>query len=134
MSDRIELVASQTFTTSGNSDAVSVPTAVMAMLGVDITAVVATITDFDVWLEGSDDGGTTWYELPCDLVLKSSGTGTANSVGATQRNVVDSYTTASAAKFVGIYKALPADMVRLRWILTGTGSPSETFSASLVVK
>jgi len=133
MAERIELQASVQQNASGNSGQFSIPTMVQAILGVDVTAGSGTISDFDVWLEGSDDGGTTWYELPCDLVMKSSGTGTANTVAANQRNVVDSKTSTTAEKFVGIYKALPADVVRLRWILTGT-TPTMTFSASLVGK
>jgi hypothetical protein len=131
MAERIELVASATQTASGNSAAFSVPTAVMAMLGIDITA-GSTVTKLDIYLEGSDDGGTTWYELPCDVVMKTSAVDADNAAtSAPQRDVVKDKASTAAEKFTGIYRQLPADYVRLRWIFTGT---SFTMSASLVVK
>jgi hypothetical protein len=123
---RIELVASATQTASGNSAAFAVNTATMGSLGVDVTA--ENMTDFDAWLEGSDDGGTTWYPIPPDSI-------TVDSTRAVTRNptsadVVVSHA-AGAEKFTGEFKHLPWDRVRLAWALTGTDI---TFSASLVVK
>jgi len=126
--ERIELVASAQQTASGNSASFKVSTIKMAMVGVDVTAVTA-VTDLDVYLEGSDDAGTTWYEIPCDFSLRTESDGTPATVSTNQRDIASSIT--ATGKFVGIFKHLPADYVRLRWILAGTNF---TMSASLVGK
>lgn len=127
---RTELVASSAQTASGVSAKFQIPSAADVMVGVDITAGTS-ITTFDVWLQASDDGGTTWFDYPADLVLKSTTSGTANSATANTRDIVDNKTTTTAEQFVGVFKRIAADWVRLRWALTGT---SVTFSASMVAK
>ena len=130
MAERIELVASAVQTASGNSAAFKVDTIKEAMVGVDITA-GTTVTALDIYLEGSDDGGTTWYELPCDVAMQTSGTATDNAARTNERDIVKSKASTTAEKFIGIYRNLAADYVRLRWIFTGTNF---TMSASLVGK
>jgi hypothetical protein len=122
------LLASATQTATGQSAAFAVPTLTMAMIGVDITA-VSSVTDFTCWLEGSDDGGTTWYELVADQVMEHSGAQTENAPDNDQRNIVDSKT--ATGKHAAVYKHLATDYVRLSWYFAGT---SVTFSASLVGK
>ena len=120
---RIELLASAAQTASGNSAAFDVPTLTMAMVGIDIT--VDDFTDFDAWLEGSDDNGTTWYALEADSEV-------VNSTRVDAQNQVDIASSASGVeKYSGVFKHLATDKVRLAWSLTGT---SITFSASLVGK
>jgi hypothetical protein len=123
---RIELVASATQTGSGNSATFSVNTATMASLGIDVTA--ENMTDFDAWLEGSDDGGTTWYPVAPDSITIGS-TRVVTRVPTASDAVVSH--AAGAETFAAEYKHLPWDRVRLAWALTGTDI---TFSASLVVK
>lgn len=131
---RTEIIASAAFTTSGNSAAISTATATQLMVGVDVTAQSGTTPVLDLWLQVSDDGGTTWYDMPADLTLKTAntaGTGTlSSSPGA--RDIVDNLS-AATGQFLGIYKHIATDRVRLKWIISGT-TPSFTFSASMVAK
>lgn len=129
---RSELVASSAFTASGVSASLSVPTANHLFVGVDITASSGTPV-LDLWLQGSDDGGTTWYDVPFDLALQTSTTATENTTRTNDRSIIDNRTSTSAAQFLGIYKSLAADKIRLKWIISGS-SPSFTFSASVVAK
>ncbi len=123
---RFELVASTTVTASGNTIGFAVPTLTMVLIGVDITA--EDMTDFDAWLEGSEDDGTTWYPLAPDRRTVASTRVTT--VEPTDCLIVASHA-ASAEKFSGEFKHLATDKVRLAWALTGTDI---TFSASLVGK
>ncbi len=128
---RTELIASATQTASGNSGAFSLATARDIMVGVDFTT-GSSVTDLDLWLQASDDGGTTWYDYPADIVLTSANTAaTGTIVSVASRDIVDSYSSTTAAQFVGIYKSIASDKIRLKWIFTGT---SFTLSASMVAK
>jgi hypothetical protein len=123
---RIELVASTTVTSSGNtSPGTAVPTLTMALVGVDITA--ENMSVFDCWLEGSEDDGTTWYPLAPDSITVASTR--VVTVNPTANEIV--VAAAAVGKFSGEFKHLAPDKVRLAWALTGTDI---TFSASLVGK
>ncbi len=125
---RIELVASAAQTATGNSNASSVPTITMAIVAIDITAVSA-LTDFTAWLEGSDDGGTTWYTLIADWAVKNDTDATKTAPALDQRDICKE--TSGVSKHIAQYGHLPTDTVRLAWNFSGT---SVTFSASLVGK
>ena len=126
---RTELLPSAAQTASAASSGQQLSTIQQAIVGVDITAGSGTITDFDLWLECSDDGGTTWYRLVADhVVIDSTGADSQDQV-----NIVDNKTTTAAERYLAVYQVLPSDYVRVRWTLTGT-TPSLTFSVSLVGK
>lgn len=127
---RIELVASAVQSGSANSDAFSVATLTMGVVGVDITAITST-PDLDIWLQGSDDGGTTWYDLPYDQQLTSAAAAADLTANTHKRNINGTSSAAAVSKHAAVYKHLAADVVRLAWVLT-TGTI--TFSASLVGK
>ncbi len=129
---RTNLVPAAAYTTSGVGLSLSMLTASMLAISVPITAGSGTVA-LDLWLEGSNDGGATWFELPADLILKSSGAAAGNAVTANARDVVDNKTSTTAENFVAIYKHVPFDLVRPRWILTGT-TPSLTFSVGANAK
>ncbi len=126
---RQEMVASAAQTASGVSSGFSIPTAAQLMIGIDTTT-GSSVTDFDLWLQASDDNGTTWYDYPADYVLKSSSTG-ANTPTAATLLIVASKNSTTAEQFVGVYKHIASDRIRLKWTFTGT---SITFSASYVAK
>lgn len=130
---RTELLASQALVASGNTAKFSVTTATQIVVGADVTAVSGTSPVLDLWLQVSDDGGTTWYDMPADFTLKTANAAAAGTFVAGGRDIVDAYGTASAADFLGVYKHLAADYVRLKWIISGT-SPSFTMSVSMVAK
>jgi hypothetical protein len=129
---RTELIASTAIVANGNTNAFALDTDSTLAIGVDITAGSGTVA-FDLWLQVSDDGGTTWYDMPADLVLKSANSASAGTVAANSRDIVDGKTTTTAEQFIGIYKSLASDRFRLKWILTGS-SPSLTLSASAMSK
>ena len=132
--DRIEILESGEQNASGNSGAVNLKTATMAMLTVNVSSVSGTSPQLDVWLQGSDDGGTTWYDLVADQALQTKSDDAAGGTVRTNvRDVVDAKTSTDAERFMAIYKHLPTDKVRLRWKISGT-SPAFTFGARLVVK
>lgn len=122
-SQRITIQSSAAQTASGNSSYFLVSTATQAVCYVDITAASA-VSDFDLYLQGSNDDGTTWFDVPCDHVLDDAG-----GAVATQRNIVNNET--GTGKWTGVFKVFPYKHVRAKWALTGT---SVTFSVILDVK
>jgi hypothetical protein len=127
------MIASAAFTASGNSAAFSVPTGEQLMVGIEVTASSGTTPVLTAWLQVSDDGGTTWYDMPADMTLLSAATAATGTMSsAPLRNIINTVTSA-AGKFLAIYKQVPSDRVRLSWVISGT-TPSFTFSASMVTK
>jgi hypothetical protein len=112
-----------------SSGEMALTTASMLMAEVDITAAAATITDFDLWLEGSVDNGLTWFRLIADFI-DANGT----DVTTPRSNIVNNYTTAAAARFAALYRHVPCMKVRAKASLTGTGSPSVTFTVNVGAK
>jgi len=133
-SQRFEMLASAAQIGSGNSAAFPVPTMSMLMVGVDITLVSGTTPTLGIWLQGSDDGGTTWYDLPYDLQMTSFNAAADVTAFTARRNINGSALAAVISKHVAIYQELPTDTVRLAWIIGGTATPTFTFSASAVGK
>jgi hypothetical protein len=132
---RTEIIASSAFTANGNSAAFPIPTAEQLIVGVDVTAQSGTSPILTVFLQCSDDGGTTWYDMPVDLTLLSANTAATGTMSATaKRNIVDTLTGAAAVgQFLAVIKAAPTDTLRAKWIISGT-TPSFTFSISMVAK
>lgn len=122
---------SESRTEDGESLGVKVPTLSMLMVGVDITAVSGTTPTLAVWLQTSDDGGTTWYDTPADLIMASSSGSTDVTATTNKRNIAND--TAVVGQHVAIFKHLPSDYVRVKYDLGGT-SPDYTFSVKAVGK
>jgi hypothetical protein len=127
-----ELVASQAFIASGNSVWLPLSTASLLVATVNFTAGSGTIAGMNLWFQASADGGATAFDLPADLVLKTSSAAGGNTTTANQRNIV-SKTDVTLEQFIGIFKHVAANRVRAKWVLTGT-SPSLTFSVNVVAK
>jgi len=131
--ERFELAASAARTATGNSAAFEINTTRL-MLGVDVTAASGTSPQLDLWLQGSDDGGTTWYDLVCDQVLKTAGSAAVSgTVALNVRDVVDAKVSTAAESFMGLYSDLATDTVRVRWVISGA-TPSFTFRVASTVK
>ena len=128
---RTEVVPNAAYTVSGSSQPVQVNTASMLAVMLNITALSGTPA-FDCWLEASDDGGTTWYEVPADQVLKHAGVAAENTVVINHRSVVDNHTSGTA-KYLARYGFCPYDRVRLTWTISG-GTPVVTFDAVICGK
>ena len=125
---RTEIFASASVTASGNTSPLSLPTASNLIIGIDITVWASTGPLF--FFQVSDDGGITWYDHPIELMMTTTGDGTA---GAATPNATSFQTVlvATTPKVLFIFKNLAADLVRLRWTVAGG---SATFSASAVAK
>jgi len=130
-SARTTLVALAVFTSSGNSVDMPVSTGTMMAVEVDITAGSGTPT-LTLWMEGSVDGGTTWFRLLADL-LNTDINGTITDVATARSNIVNGSTVTTADRYSAVYKHLPCDRVRTRWTITG-GTPSRTFAVYVGVK
>lgn len=71
--NRVALQASSTQVASNNGAAVSVGNWREAVVFLNVTAATGTL---DVKLQSSDDGGTTWYDLPNAAFAQKTATGT----------------------------------------------------------
>ena len=133
---RQEMVASAAQTASGNSATFSLATCNNLFVGVDVTACSGTLV-LTAFLQGSDDGGTTWYDYPADLAIATANTAATGTLSPApgRRNIVDTLTcgsTLNAVPYLGVYKNIATDRIRLKWIASST--TSATFSASYVCK
>ncbi len=84
-----------------------------------VTAGVATVTNFEVGIEGSLDGGTTFTSIFCDAI--TDGTDTLR----TTINIIDETVLVTSASYYGECDGGFA-LYRAFWVLAGT-TPSETF-------
>jgi len=133
---RIAIQASAAQTATGNSGSFNLSTASQLFVGVDITAQSGTTPTLTVWLMGSYDGGTTWFDMPNDLALITATTAATGTMSATsRRNIVDTINiaTAGAQKHVAIYRNVACDKIRANWVISGAGA-TLTFSISAVAK
>ena len=112
-------------TGTGTGDEFSVKDLTMLMVGVSLTDYNGT-AGFTCWLEGSTDGGDTWF----DLAGKRSGSPDLEVPGSQvfDRDIMDDQTTLVNDK-VTIIDHLPADRIRLRWVVNGTDA---TFACNAV--
>lgn len=99
-----------------------------------ITAGSGTLSALSLYLEGSDDGGTTFYELVADTVLKNTGLAADPTVNSAKRNIItETAIVTSETKWTAQYTRFP-DKVRVRIIITPTAAPSETVGVKAVGK
>ena len=132
-SERIELLASAAQTASANGAAVDVSGHKELLVMVNVTAGSGTLTAFSVFLESSDDGGATWYEILADTVLKSTGAAAEPTPTLQKRNIVTETAIVASAKYAATYTKF-GEKVRPRWLITPTSSPSETFEINAIGK
>lgn len=131
---RFEMVSAQAFTLSGNSAPFAVATGVDLDVSVNCTAASGTTPTMHVFLQGSPDGGTTWYDVPCDMALTTNAAGANVAAKTTNRNINgDTAISAAGTKCNGRFRGLGYDTIRLAWVIGGT-TPSFTFEADCVAK
>lgn len=121
------LLASAAQTGSSNSVPLPVATATMLAVQVDITAGSGTPT-LTLWMEGSNDDGTTWFRLVANAIVTDIN-GTIADV-ANRSNIVNASASTTVDRYGAVYNYLPCKLVRSRWTLTG-GTPSRTFSINV---
>ena len=122
---RFAIQSSTAQTANGNSAQHQVSTGSMLALFVDLTAVSGA---FDLWLQGSSDGGTTWFDLAADLVTETADSATEVTSTTDTRDIADGET--AVGKWAAIFKHLPVDFIRIKWRVT----TSATFSVLAVAK
>lgn len=97
-------------TSNGNSDTFQQPDLALVGLFVNVTNVSGTLPSITVTLQHSPDG-TTWYNVGSICVTR---------------------TTTGASSSSPVALALLSDYLRICWSISGTDSPSFTFSADVV--
>lgn len=107
---RLTLLASTTETASGFSPAVEVGEDREAFVTLNCTAVSGTSPTLSVLIQGSDDGGTTWYNVP-------NGTFTQLTAAGSQAVQLNTF----------------SDYIRAGYTIAGT-TPSFTFAVKAVTK
>jgi hypothetical protein len=128
--DIFTLKASGAQTTAGTGSLVEVGPWRLMTVTVNVTAGSGTVNPFRVWIEVTPDG-TTWFELPCRLVLKTGATA-PGAAAANQRDIVNETAVQTSAKYVGVCD-LTGPQIRAAWNIAGS-SPSETFSVTASAK
>lgn len=98
---------------------------------VNVTAGSGTVGTFKVLLEGTNDGGTVYYDIPCDVVTKNAADTVTPVVTGTSL-IVNETAVVTAAKYVCVTRVGTA-RARARWVIAGT-TPSETFSVTVNLK
>jgi hypothetical protein len=126
-----DLLASAAQVASGNGASVDVSGLKEMAVYVDATATSGTVTEWDLWLESSNDGGVSWFEIHADSVLKGGEVDPGGASGP-QRDVVNESSGQASQKYIAKYTNF-GNKVRARWSLVGT-TPSQTFSAKGVGK
>lgn len=128
---RVELLASAAQIATGNGGGIAVGNLKELTVYVDLTAISGTAPLLDVWLQSSSDGGTNWYDM---LYEAGSMDAAANAVPGSSstwsRDVLSGVSATSRA--TAIYKSF-GDLVRVRWVISGT-TPSFTFSVKSIGK
>jgi hypothetical protein len=115
---------------NGNSVDVEILTGTMMDVMVILGTGSGTITDLDLWIEGSNEaeGATNFHRLHADTI-DANGT----DVVTPRSNIVNSKATTTAEKYGATYKHLPVRRVRAAWILAGT-TPSIPLTVQFTVK
>jgi hypothetical protein len=128
-----EMQASGALTASGNTAAFKLSTATNVVVSVNVTAISGTSPFLDLWVQGSSDGGATWYDYPATETLVSANAASAGVIASVSRDIVNNITTGATGQYIGLYKGIATNSIRLRWIVSGT-TPSFTLSAWFVAK
>lgn len=128
-SQRLTLKTLGAETSAGQGSSAELGNRKYVSVTVRVTAGVATVTVFRVWIEGTVDG-TNWFELPCGLVLKTGAA--APGTAASQRDIVNETSVQTSAAYIGQCE-LSVTTIRAAWNITGT-TPSETFEVLAIAK
>lgn len=136
---KFELKALAATGSSGQGGGVSVSGIDELLVSVVVTATTGTTPLLSVFLQSTDDGGTTWYDLPYDLALITADTthtegdhrspnaaAASGSAKIGARNILDNENTVrrAIAKYTNF-----GEQVRAAWVISGT-SPSFTFEVN----
>lgn len=121
---RFSILASAIQTATAQGGAISVGGIKNLWCAVDVTSVSGSLTA--VYLQGSSDGGTSWFDLLAESYAYLTSSGTGGTSGTYSRNFVYNLTTGTVQKAAAVYRAFP-DNIRAAFVIAGSG-PSCTFS------
>jgi hypothetical protein len=124
---RFEILASAAQTATAQGGGVSVSGIKSMALCVDVTSVSGSLSS--IYLQGSSDGGTTWFDLLCETYVYTT-SGTVVTSGTFRRDVVTAITTGVIVKAAATYRIFP-DLVRAAFVIAGSG-PTSTFSVKAI--
>lgn len=127
-STRIELLASAAQTATAQGSGIAVGNLKELAITVDVTVASGTLTPY---LQSSNDGGTTWFDLMAESVcVVTSGVGP----GTTGTNVRNIFAGSATTVMKGYAKySTFGDYVRAAWIISGAGA-TFTFGVKAVGK
>lgn len=129
-STRFDIAASAAQTATGQGGQISVGALREMAIEVDVTSVSGSLGA--VYMQGSSDGGTTWFDLLCKTFSNLTSGPSSGTTGSTARNIVSSLTTGAVIKAWAQYETF-GDLVRAAWVISGSG-PSCTFSVKAIGK
>ena len=110
-------LTAQTATSQGATK--SVTKGSMAIVYLDVT--LRTTGNLDAYyIQGSNDDGTDWFDIPFDLVMKDDATAAGGTVTANVRNINAAAAIVATGKFMGIIKHLPCKHIRDAWVMSTT--------------
>jgi hypothetical protein len=125
---RFEILAAAAQTATGQGGGISVSGIKSMLVAVDITASTGTLTS--VYLQGSSDGGTTWFDLLCtSFCIFTSGSG-GGTTGSYSRNLTTNLATGQIQKIAATY-AVVGDYIRAAWTANGS-APSISMSVKAI--
>jgi len=121
-------VASAARTASGNSRTTPVNVSGFDSFAafLNVTAVSGTTPTLDVFAQASNDGGTTWFDVPYDQQLTTNAAAADQTAGTNKRNISGAASITAAAKTVAVFRNAGYGLVSFFWVIGGT-TPSFTF-------
>jgi len=128
---RLQFLSSVTLSSSGQTPAFSVGDVKQGAVTLTITSATGTTPTLTMFLQESDDGGTTWYDVAAARTQKTTASGTEESATLDDRNICTD--AAVAGYFRAHYDSLDSDYYRLKYVIGGTG-PQFVVTASLNAK
>ena len=128
---RLQFLSAVTLTGSGQTPAFNLSEVKQGALTLNITAASGSTPKLTVWLQESDDGGTTWYDVVADVIQKSVTTAAEDAAATSKRNICTEVD--AAGTYRGHYSNLASDYYRLKYVLSGS-SPQFTVSVALNAK
>lgn len=133
---QVILEPSAAHTANGASPDISSSGFTTAYLAVNVTAGSGTVNPFKLGLEGTNDGGVTFFGITCSHIAKDvggpGGTVTMTAAPGSTLIVNEVAVVSSATQYVA-YCTIGAPRIRAHWQIAGT-TPSETFSVTVNLK
>ena len=112
---------------------ITLNTAMMAEGFVNLSAMTGSGLHFSLFVQASNDGGTTWFDTVLDQIIELADSYTTGTVRTNERDIIKDKTATGASKYWFRIKQLAADMVRFRGKLSGT-TPAITITGDITVK